>query len=208
VESSATEGGRLYWDVIGERTLVFPQPPDVALDIEISYIALPTMLRLYSTGTVSTTQDSAAVTGASSPNWVIQELTAPLELMTATGAVAPKIVTQTSSDPTVDPSALYSPVLSINTDTTLTLMGNWLSTAIATKAYLLASVSGLPRSWQWVLVRWVSAMIRWKASGSPTADRPDFEALVTTGMIPDVSQRQTADAQFVEDFDPGAGEWA
>lgn len=207
VESSATEAGRLYWDVIGERTLIFPQPPDVALDIEISYIALPPMLRLYSTGTVSTTQNSTAVTGASTPNWVIQELTTPMELMTATGAVAPKIVTQTSTDPTVDPSALYSPVASIDTNTTMTLMGAWLPTAISTKAYLLASVPSLPRAWHWVLVRWVSMMIRWKASGSVPSERPDFEAISNTAMIPDVSQRQTADAETVEDFDPGDSEW-
>lgn len=207
VESTTTEAGVLYWDVVGERTLLLPTPPDVALDIEISYIAQPTMLRLYSTGTASTTQDSSAVTGASTPNWVIQELATPLELMVAAGAVAPKIVTQTSTDPTVDPSALYSPVASIDTNTTLTLMGNWLGSALTTKAYLLASVPSLPRAWQWILVRWVTAMIRWKASGAPVADRPDFEALVNMGMVPEAGQRQTADVELVEDFEPGEGSW-
>lgn len=200
--SDTTNSGTIYWDVVGERTLRLALPPDVALDIELSYIARPLLLRLYSTGTVSTTQNSTAVTGASSPNWVINELGLPLELMIATGSVAPKIVTQTSTDPTVDPSALSSPVASIDTDTTLTLLGKYLPAAVSTKAYLLASVPSVPPEWRWVLVRWVTAMIRWKATGSPAAERPDFETIVSKDMMPSVSQRQTADPQYVEDFDP------
>lgn len=207
VESTETEEGTILWDVVGERTLLLMRPPDVALDLEIGYIARPTLLRLYSTGTVSTTQNDDGVTGASSPNWVINELTAPLELMIATGSTAPKIVTQTASDPVVDPSALYSPVLSIDSDTALTLAGNWLPASVSTKAYLLASVPSVPPDWHWLLVRWVTAMIRWKASGSQAAEYPDCEMLIRGDMIPDVSQRQTADADTVESFDPGESPW-
>lgn len=199
--SDTTESGTLYWDIVGERTLRLALPPDVALDTEISYIARPAKLRLYSTGTVSTTQNLAAVTGASSPNWVINELSTPLELMIASGAVSPKIVTQTASDPVVDPSALYSPVASIDTDTTLTLLGPYLPTGVSTKAYLLASVPSLPFDHHWLLVRYVTAMIRWKASGAPTADLPDFQALIRE-MTTDVAVRQSADPQYVEDYDP------
>ena len=199
-ESTSTSEGTLYWDVVGERTLRLPQPPSVAMDIEISYIARPRLLFLYSTGTVGITQNTAAVTGASSPNWVISELVPPCEIMFSTGAVSPKIVSATSTDPFVDPSALYSPVLSIDTDTTLTLAGNYLPATVATKAYLLASVPSMPLEWQWTLVRWVVAMIRWKIAGAVTAEAPQFDKVVGEYMMPSVSQRQTADAEVVEDF--------
>jgi hypothetical protein len=200
-ELTAT-GGTIYYDVVGERTLRLPQPPDVAMDIEISYIARPRSLFLYSTGTVSTTQNAAGVTGASTPNWVINELAPPCELMIATGAVAPKIVSATSTDPFVDPSALYSPVSSIDTDTTLTLAGAYLPASVSTKAYLLASVPSVPLEWQWVIVRWVVAMIRWKIANSPVQELPNFDTIMAASMMPSVTQRQTADAEYVEDYIP------
>lgn len=201
-ESTATVEGTIYWDVVGERTLKLAQPPDVALDIEISYISRPRQLFLYSTGTISTTQNAAGATGGSSPNWVINELAPPCELMIATGSVAPKIVSATATDPFVDPSALYSPVLSIDTDTTLTLAGPYLPASVSTKAYLLASVPSVPLEWQWVLVRWVVAMIRWKIAGSPIEELPNFNTIMAEAMMPSVSQRQSADAQYVEDYNP------
>ena len=199
--SGNTTNDVIYWDIVGDRTLRLAIPPDVALDIEISYIARPPLLRLYSTGTVSTTQNSTSVTGASTPNWVINELGLPLELMIAASSTAPKIVSQTAADPFVDPSALYSPVLSIDSDTTLTLQGSYLPTAVSTKAYLLASVPSVPREHQWLLVRFVTAMIRWKASGTPGAELPDFQVLLQE-MASDTAIRQTADPQYVEDYDP------
>lgn len=199
--SDQTESGTIYYDVVGERTLRLAQPPDVDMDIEISYIARPRLLFLYSTGTVSTTQNSASVTGTSSL-WTVNELAAPCELMIATGAVAPKIVSQTSTDPFVDPSALYSPVSSFGSDTTLTLAGLYLPAAVSTKAYLLASVPSVPLEWQWILVRWVVAMVRWKIAGSPIDELPSFDTIMAASMMPSVTQRQTADAEYVEDFIP------
>jgi len=201
--SDTTTTGVIRWDIVGERTLRLALPPDVALDIEISYIASPRKLRLYSTGTVSTTQDSAAVTGASTPNWVIQELSPPMDLIIAASSTAPKIVSQTAGDPFVDPSVLSSPVLSIDTNTTLTLLGPYLPTAVSTKAYLLASVPSVPDNHQWMLVRYVTAMIRWKASGSPTPDLPDFQVMLRE-LAADTAERQSADPRYVEDYDP---EW-
>lgn len=199
--SDQTESGTIYYDVVGERTLRLAQPPDVAMDIEISYIARPRQLFLYSTGTVSTTQNSASVPGASSL-WIINELAPPCELMIAAGSVAPKIVSQTSTDPFVDPSALYSPVSSFGSDTALTLAGPYLPAAVSTKAYLLASVPSVPLEWQWVLVRWVVAMIRWKIAGSPIDELPSFDTIMAASMMPSVTQRQTADAEYVEDYIP------
>lgn len=202
VESTTTNSGVIYYDLVGERTLRLSQPPDAALDIELSYIARPQALTLYGAASVSLTQDSASVTGASGANWVIQELAPPLDLIVGTDAIQPWVVSDTVGGLMVNPSAVYAPVSSIDTNTTLTLLGAWRPASVSARGYLLASVPSVPADWHWVLIRWVTAMIRWKATGAPTAERPDFEAIMAKDMLPSVSQRQTADFQYVEDFDP------
>lgn len=201
VESTTTNESTIYYDIVGDRTLRLAQPPDVALDIELSYIARPHRLFLYSTGTISITQGTSAATGTSS-EWVIEELATPCELIVSSGAVAPKVVSQTSTDPFVDPSALYPPISAFGSDTALTFLGTWLKASVTTKAYTLASVPSLPPDWQWLLVRWVTAMLKWKDSGANPADRPGVDTMVGSEMMPAVAQRQTADFVYVEDFDP------
>jgi len=198
-ESSTTTAGTIYCDVIGERTLRLALPPDTAMDIELSYVARPSKLAIYSTGTVSTTQNSATVTGASTPAWVINELTPPLDLIISTDGNAPVIVGQTAGVVFVDPSVLHLPVTSIDSATTLTLAGPYLPAAVSTKGYLLASVPSIPEDFQWLLVRYVTAMIRWKASGSPTPDLSDFQVKLGDLSV-STSERQTADPEFVEDY--------
>lgn len=200
-ESGSLAYGTIYWDLVGERTLRLARPPDVAMDIEISYIARPARLFLYTTGTISTTQNQASVTG-SGTNWIINELSTPCELIISADTTAPWIVGQISNSREVDPSALYAPVSTIDSDTALTLLGSYLSSGVSARAYMLASVPSVPPDWQWVLTRWISAMCRWKANGAPPADRPEFEAILSKDMMPSVTQRQTADLEFTEDYDP------
>jgi len=202
--SDTTTTGVIRWDIVGERTLRLALPPDVALDIEISYIRRPARLGLWRQGTVGLTQNSAAVVGASSPNWVIQEISTPCELIVSDTAAAPWLVEQTPGGEQINPSALYSPVSSIDTNTTLTLLGPWLPDTVSAKGYMLASVPSVPHDHHWMLIRFVAAMIRWKASGQPTPDLPDFQVLLRE-MMGDTAVRQSADPLYVEDYDPA---WA
>lgn len=194
--TSAT-GGVIYWDVVGERTLRLARVPSVALDIEISYVARTRRLRLYTTGTVSTTQNSAAVVGVST-QWVIEALHTPAELIFSSTTAVPKVASVVSGAFWVDPSAIYAPISSIATDTTLTLHGLFLPTALSGVGYMYASVPELPLEHRDAVAEYVS-ICALKKLGRPYADRGELLKLALADVTDSTGERQSADPEFVED---------
>lgn len=202
VASTTTTSGEIMWDIVGERTLRIHTPPDVALDIEIAYVPRSRKLRLYNTGTISVTIDTATVTGVSTL-WVDDNVDAFAELIGGTSATAtpPRVVSQTSTDPFVDPSRFYNAVSTIASDTSLTLIGNWLtSTLAAGTGYLLASRFPFPVEHSHLVSDWVAYRTLKKFR---SADQATFKESFDEGLaalVPDTAERQTANPVFVEDY--------
>lgn len=195
--ATSTTGSAIYWDVVGERTLQLARSPDTTLDIEISYVARTRRLRLYTTGTVATTQNSAAVVGTSS-QWVIEALYTPAELIVSSDTAAPKIASVISGGVWVDPSAIYSPVSSITSDTAITLHGLWLPASLTGRGYMFATVPELPLEHRDAVAEYVS-MCALKKLGRPYADRAESLKMALADAIDSTGERQSADPEFVED---------
>ena len=202
VASTNTTSGEIMWAIVGERTLRVHTPPDVALDLELAYVPRSRKLQLYVTGTITVTQDTAAVTGASSL-WVDDNVNAFAELIGGVSATGtpPRVVSQTSTDPFVDPSRFYNAVSAISSDTALTLIGNWLtSTLAAGTGYMIASRFPFPVEHSHMVSDWVAyrALKKFRS-----ADQSAFKESFDEGLravVPDTAERQTADPTFVEDM--------
>jgi len=188
----------IYWDVVGDRTLVIANPlASGTLDIMIAYVGRSRKLRVSDTpGTVTTTQDSAAVPGAST-TWVDQELALPSELLVSTTTAAPVIVSQTSGLVYVDPSAIYPPISVFVSDTSITLAGTWLTTSLAAgRGHMVASVPPIPVEYFHLITGYVKAKCLEKGS-HPKADGAMKEVL---GLIDAVggplTVRETAEGRL------------
>lgn len=158
VENRTDVTNPVYWDVVGTRTLVLANPLSGGTHVVIGYVGRSRKLRISSTpGTVETTQDSATVTGTST-TWVDQELATPAELLVSTDTAAPKIVSQTSGGVWVDPSAIYPPISTFGSDTSITLSGNWLTASLAAgRGHMVASVPSLPAEYIYLVTEYVKA---------------------------------------------------
>jgi len=200
--SDATTAGEIMWDIVGDRTLRIHNPPDAALDIELAYVPRSRKLQLYNTGTITVTQDAATVTGVSTL-WVDDNVDAFAELIGGTSGTStpPRVVSQTSTDPFVDSSRFYNAVSAITTDTALTLIGNWLTTTLAAgTGYLLASRFPFPVEHVHMVADWVAYRALKKAR---SADQVGFKNSFNEGLdelVPDTAERQTANPEFVEDY--------
>lgn len=194
-----TTGGELLWDIVGERTLRLAQSPETTLDIEIAYIPRSRRLQVYTTGTVTPTQDSATIPGASTL-WVDDEVNPFADILISTTTGAPQIVTQTAGLVYVDPSRTYNPIASIESDTSLTLHGAWLTATLAAgRGYMIASRFPFPVEFAHLAADWVSYRILKKAR---SADQTSFKESFDDGLqelAPDTAERQTADPEFAED---------
>ena len=190
----------IYWDVVGDRTLRIAQAPDKALDVEISYIARTPRLFIYTTGTFAITQGLAAVVGTGS-QWVIAGLSTPAELIPSTTALAPKVVSQLSGGDWVSATAVYPPIKSFDTNTTLTFWGTWLPATVSTKGYMIASVPRLPQEHHVAVSEYVQAAILRRA-GREYADRTEAFKAKIADLTGSMGERQSADLEFVEDYDP------
>jgi hypothetical protein len=191
----------IFYDFIGDRTLIVANPLD--LEIEISYIPRSRRIRLYSTGTVTATLSSTTVEGQSSPNWILQRLNLPMELMIAPGSVAPKVVSQTSSDPFVDPmgeTIRAYPVASFTDLDTLELKAPFPLATVTNKAYLLASAPQLLSDHSNIAIRYIVHKI-WNKIGHPQRDS-EYRLLneERKTMRQDIGER-ISEPEFVQDFD-------
>jgi hypothetical protein len=198
--SDSTASGEIMWDITGERTLRVHNPPDVTLALELAYIPRSRRLQIYTTGTITVVQDSAAITG-SSTLWLDDQVPTFSDLLVSTSTAAPVIVTQTAGLVYVDPSAIYLPVSAITSDTALSLLGNWLPTALAAgRGYMIASRFPFPVEHAHLVSDWIAyrALKKFRS-----ADQASFKESFDEGLaalVPDTAERQTADPVFVEDY--------
>jgi hypothetical protein len=198
--SDATTSGEIMWDLTGERTLRIHNPPDATLALEIAYVPRSRRLMAYTTGTITVVQDSAAITG-SSTLWLDDQVPAFSDLLVSTSTAAPVIVTQTAGLVYVDPSTIYLPVSSITSDTALTLLGNWLPTALgAGRGYMIASRFPFPVEHVHMVSDWVAyrALKKFRSADQTSFKKSFDEGLAA--LVPDTAERQTADPVFVEDY--------
>lgn len=204
--SQPTDAGAtvLYYDVVGEATLLLNADPPGAVAVEIEYVPRTGPLQLYTTGTVTLVQTDATVAGAGT-TWVIDELRTNLELIVSADATAPKITGSVSTGTWVDPSgktlASY-PVSRITNDTELELAGAWLPAGVAGRGYMLATVPSLPEEHHQSIVDYVAyRCLRARRSGAQATFKADFGNELAE-MRSDVQPRQEQTAIFVEDWEP------
>jgi hypothetical protein len=190
-------GCNLYWDIIGERTLVWTPRINTALDIEIDYIARQKRLHSYSTGTVSVSDTATTVTGVGT----VWSTGAPfdsayLDMMFSTGATAP----------VAEPSLIYDGVMlnrvaSITDDTHLELAAAHVG-AVAGKAFTLSSVPVVPEDYHYQIANFIEMKIRAKAGDSKASQAvmtwPDDMA----DMLTTASRRQSQEHETVESWEP------
>lgn len=190
-------GTQMFFDVIGERQLVFVPRLSTRLDIEIEYIARTKRLFNYSTGTISVNDLNVEVTGLGT-NWLTGGPfdSAYLDIMFSSSATAP----------TPDPSLVYdgvnlSRVSAILDNTTLRLASLKVG-ALAGKAYTLSSVPVYPEEYHYNLANFIAQKILAKG-GDPTAQRviagwPENIA----DMVTTAARRQNQEHETIEAWDP------
>jgi len=202
--SSNPQRVELLWDIVGERTLFVANPPSSTVGIEIIYLAKSPRLRTYNTGTVTITQDTATVTGASTL-WLDDEVSPTMqnsEIIVSTNTTPPAVVSQTTGLTYVDPNAIYQQISGITSDTAATLQGNWLTATVTSVGYILASRVEFPEEHIHALADYVSHRCMVKAKNWVAADK--FESYWERHLAKfkaDVEQRQLVALEFAEDFD-------
>jgi hypothetical protein len=198
----STRDDEILYDVVGENTLYLPYPPTSTLDIELAYIARSRPLQIYSTGTITTVNGSASVSGGST-SWLAADLANNLELIVSADATAPKIVSQTTGGTWVDPSAQYYPVTSVDSDSGLTLSRAWASTDVTGYGYILATVPPIPAEHHMLIVDALVARMKLKAENKGSDTYFKLEKDGKTGMARDVTERQSDTVRTVEEYIAG-----
>ena len=173
-------------------------------DIELSFIRREPKLFVHEVaGDIAVTNASAAVT-LSSATLVASRLTIPAVLLIASdgGLVVPRIVTQTSTDPVVLPGReLEYPILTIDSDTTLTLAAVFPGVTDANVAAIICSDSTIFADHYHLIIRYVRAMI-YEKTGQGRMARGMMEKYVTgkKEYEYDISNRAQG-VVFVEDWE-------
>ena len=193
----------VYYDIIGDRTLIVANPPTT--DIEIMYVPRSRKLRLYSTGTVTATLADATIEGASSPNWILNGLAVPMELMISTGVANTLVVlSQTSTDIFLDPhgeTVRAYPVLSFTDLDTLELAADFPLATVTGRGYILASSPQLLKDHANVVVRYMVHKI-WSKVGNPGAKSEYILFQEEKNRVKEDIQERSSSPEFVQDFDP------
>lgn len=197
--NQAGPGEDLYYDITGERTFYLAQDLSTALDIEIAYVARSKRLVIYSTGTMSVTDATTAVTGVGT----VWSSGTPFDsdyLDIHFGASG------VGTLPVAEPGYDYDyvargRVASIATDLTLTLAANKAGTLAAGTGYLLASVPMIPEDFHLGIADYVTARIL-MADGSAKAQGffGTFQASLSGKA--NTLRRQTAEVETVEAWVP------
>ena len=202
--TSASTGSTLFYDIIGDRTMRIAPAVDTAFDIEIVYVARTRPLVRYATGTIAVTDADTAVTGTSTVWLTNSPFDANyLDIMMGTSGSA--------TLPVVDPTWDYdqinlAKVASITTNTALVLAANKSGTLAAGTGYILSSVPQAPPEYHFAIADYVTAKLLLKQGGSSTAKAPAFLAsfsAILNDIKANASSRQSSEARFVEDDDPG-----
>ena len=193
-------GTHMFYDIIGERDIIFAPQLNTRTEIEVTYVARQKRLFSYSTGTVSVTDATAAVTGVGT-TW---SSGAPfdsryLDMMFGTSTVA--------TVPTAEPNLIYdgvniARVSSITNDTAIVLAANKVGTLAAGTGYLLSSVPPIPEDYHSMIADYVGFRILLKAN-DPSAQRSlDGWQDAIGDLVTTAARRNTADHETIEDWNP------
>lgn len=206
LKRSATDLGQLesgiYYDIIGERTMMIAPLLDSAANIELIYVAKPKRLHYYSTSTVTIADTTTLATGAASV-WLTGSPfdSAYLDMMVGTSAAA--------AVPVADPSWVYDGisllrVSAILTDLTITLASAKVGAAAAGTGYALASVPAIPEDAHYALADYATASVL-ASVGTPGKAgffMNRFNSRIA-GITGTADLRQQSAVTTVEDYDPG-----
>jgi hypothetical protein len=186
-------GGRIFYDIVGERTLFIAPQVTQPLDIEIRYVSRTKRMVRYLTGTVSVPDTTTGVTGVGTiwssgvpfdPNYL-------------------DIIFGTNTYASVDPSWEYdgvnlARVASVQGDTALTLAAPKVGTVVGGN-YILSSVPVIPPEHHHAIADYITAQMLMKA-GNPQAAgfTQKFEAR-KRNIFNTINTRQP-DVEYVEDY--------
>ncbi len=193
-----TPGVQMFFDILGERQLVFVPRLSSQLDIEIGYIARTKRLFYYNTGSIEALDASPTIVGTGT-RWSTGGPfdSAYLDMMFLSGGAAP----------TPSPALVYDGVnlvrvLSINSDTSITLASQKIESLVAGSNYLLSSIPPYPEEYHYNLADYIANKILTKA-GDPDARRTLASWPDNIGdMITTASRRQNQDHEVIEDWNP------
>ena len=178
------------YTTIGARTLRLAPTPQDAFNVEITYQFRPPRLLIYTTGTITVTNGSAAVVGVSS-EWVSAGVRVPAELVVGASPVSAVRLDQ-----------IYPTVSAIGSNTTLTLARTYQGVTSAGSAYGLAMVPTLPEEHHGWLAQMAAAIMLRKVSVELSeASRKELEAQLTSQVTPEVTLRQSQESLAVEPFE-------
>jgi len=189
----------IFYDFIGDRTLIVANP--LALEIEISYVPRSKKIRTYTTGTITTVLADATIEGATSPNWILNGLAVPMELIVGTAALTPAITGSSTTGVTfVDPAAIWYPVDSFTDLDTLELKTPYPFTGAGSLLYMLASSPQLLLDHSNLIVRFIVHKI-WSKVGHPQRKESyDLFKDERQAFKQDIGER-ISEPEFVQDFD-------
>lgn len=191
-------GVQMFFDIIGERQLLFVPRLSVQLNVEIGYIARTKRLFYYNTGSMSILDGISTMTGVGT-RWAAG---GPFD-----SSYLDCMFMSTGAAPTPDPSLVYDGVnlgrvKTIDNDTQITLASAKIGTLPVGSNYLLSSIPVYAEEYHYMLADYISSKILSKA-GDPTAARtltgwPDNIADLTTTA----ARRQNQDHETIEDWNP------
>jgi hypothetical protein len=191
-------GVQMFFDIIGERQLIFVPRLSVQLDIELGYVARTKRLFYYNTGSMSILDTTSTMTGVGT-RWAAG---GPFD-----SAYLDCLFTETGSVPVPDPSLVYdgvnlARVKTIDGDTKITLAAAKIGTLPVASNYLLSSVPVYGEEYHYNLADYIAYKILSKA-GDPTAQRTLAQWPDNIGdMITTSARRQNQDHETIEDWNP------
>ncbi len=203
IRSDNPQRDLIYYDMVDERTLYVANPPSGQRAVQLSYVQRSPRMRFYNTGTISTTQGLTAVTG-SGTEWLIENLdnAGKMEIGFAdSGALAVNIAGVTAPFAVINEPDF--PVASFTTDTALILDTAFRRVALAGVGYYLATRPETPREHHHLLATYVKMKIQEKLKNY--ADQGQSQKLLDqkyAKVMSDIQDRQLADPEFVEEYDP------
>ncbi len=193
--ASSNNSDQVFWYIIyGGRTLLVSPTPQDTINLEVFYQYRPSRLLTYSTSTVSLTNNNAAVTG-SSTTWLTSGIRTPCDLVVGTAPTALNVSLNT-----------YSPrVLSIDTNTTLTLARVYSGATDGTAGYALAMIPELPEEHHEWLAQTAAAIMYRKVNAETSGKLMEaLDSELRLAVQPELTIRQQQESLAVEPFEiPG-----
>lgn len=187
-------GGRIFYDIVGERTLYMAPQLTQDIDIEIAYIGRTKRLVRYVTGTITVADTATTVTGVGT----VWSSGFPLDPSYT------DMMFSVNTFASIDPSWEYDGVnlarlASITNDTTVELAAPKVG-ALAGANYTLSSVPAIPPEHHHMLADYVTAQM-WARAGNDklyNLFNGKFEARKRT-IFNTINVRQP-DVEYVEDY--------